>query len=98
MSETVFTVSFTDYATIAKNTTPARPGDKVTVTFPSISPGWHDFTPKDEGGNDRLFDVVEHNGILGVMYPGRDRYGIWHDLQFTPFKNFSHSVIFTIVR
>ena len=88
-----FSVTFRDSTTIDNNTTPIKVGDKVTVTFP----GYYDFTPQDENGNDRLFDVVEENGVLGLMYPGRDFNGDWNDRQFTPFTNFSYSVIFTIV-
>lgn len=92
MSKTVFSVSFNDSTTMANNTTPVKPGNKVTVTFP----GYCDFTPKDDDGNDMLFDVVEENGVLGLMYPGRDWDGDWHDRQFTPFTSFSYTVIFTI--
>ena len=96
MSDTIFTVLRKDGTYIAENATPAKSGDKVTITFPCF-PGYLDFTPQDDDGNDRLFDVVENNGMLGVMYPGRDRDGVWHDLLFIPFKNFSPSVIFTII-
>lgn len=69
-------------------------GDMVTVTFQA----WKDtppFTVKTPDGKSKLFEVVQKGEILGIMYPGRDYDGNWHDAQHTPFDHFAWTVTFT---
>lgn len=97
MTSTVFNYTIHDDITEAAATIPARPGDMVTVTF---SGAWHnapDYIVQDGNGNAKRFPVVAQGGKLGIMYPGRDFDGIWHDAQFTPFDLFSWTVNFEIV-
>lgn len=80
---------------IAK-TCPLRAGDIITVTFP----GWPDcipgYTVSDSDGTPRWFEVLEQNGVLGIMYP--DSF-IGHGAErFTPFDEFAYNTDFGIVQ
>lgn len=86
-----------DDITVSGNTTPLRLGDLVTVTF---SGRWHNapgYTVTDEHGAVKLFEIVEQGGKLGLMYPGRDAAGTWHEAQFTQLNLFSWEVDFKII-
>lgn len=69
-------------------------GDMLTVTihpFKNTPP----YTVKTPDAKLKLFEVVTNQNKLGIMYPGRDNDGNWHDAQFTPFDHFSWTVTFT---
>lgn len=87
----------TDDVTVAGNTTALNVGDVVKVTFSRDwckAPG---FTVKDEHGEPKLFEVIEQGGKMGIMYPGRDESGDWHDQQFTALDKFTRYVDFETV-
>lgn len=69
-------------------------GDMVTVTIQA----WKDtppFTVKTPDGKPKLFKVVKEGNTPGILYPGRDHDGNWHDAQFTSFDKFAWTVTFT---
>lgn len=69
-------------------------GDLVTVTIQAFK-NTPPYTVKTPSGKPKLFKVVEEGKTLGIMYPGRDHDGNWHDAQFTPFDHFAWTVTFT---
>lgn len=83
-----------DDITVNGNTTQLHVGNVVTITF---SGRWHNapgYTVQDEFGAVKLFEVIEQGGKMGIMYPGRDEAGDWHEQQFTAFDKFAWTVDF----
>lgn len=80
-----------DSAKLEKNTTPLKPGDRVTVTIRDIAN--RPIITNDAG---RVFEIKVHDGQLGIDWnerqPVADREGA-----FIPLVAFAPSVDFVIV-
>ena len=87
----------TDDVTVAGNTTALNVGDVVKVTFSRDWCNAPGYTVTDEHGAARLFEIIEQGGKLGIMFPGRDEAGDWHDQQFTALDKFAWTVDFEAV-
>jgi hypothetical protein len=90
----IVNIHATDDITVAGNTTALHVGDVVKITFSlglCNAPG---HTVKDEHGAVKLFEIIEQDGKMGILYPGRDEAGEWHEQQFTALDKFAWTIDF----
>jgi hypothetical protein len=90
----IVNIHATDDITVAGNTTALHVGDIVKVTFPHSWCNAPGYTVADEHGAVKLFEIVEQGGKMGIMFPGWDEAGEWHEQQFTALDRFAWTVDF----